>query len=134
MRAGSWTFRCNAGRRDEAAAPEPTRELLKKRGSAPTGITTDGLRSSGSASAEPGLAARPEQGLRKNDRAEVSRQPARRREREMQRFQSPGSARRFVSMHSTAYDTFDVPPHLISRRTLKVFRAEAMAHRHAAAA
>ena len=37
---------------------------------------------------------RHEQGLRKNNRAEVSHQPVRRRERKMQRFKSPGSAQR----------------------------------------
>ena len=38
--------------------------------------------------AEIGLSARHERGLRKNDRAENSHQPARRRERKMQRFAS----------------------------------------------
>ncbi len=75
-----------------------------------------------------------ERGLRKNNRAEVSHQPVRRRERKMQRFKSPGSAQRFVSMHSAAYNTFNVQRHLISRRTLRIFRAEAMAQWHAATA
>ena len=35
----------------------------------------------------------------------------------MQRFKSPGSAQRFVSMHAT-YNTFNLQRHLISRRTL----------------
>ena len=43
----------------------------------------------------------------------------------MQRFKSPGSAQRFVSMHSAACNTFKVQRHLISRRTLRTFRAEA---------
>ena len=51
----------------------------------------------------------------------------------MQRFKSPGSAQRFVSVHVAAYNTFNVQRHLISRRTLKTFRAEAMAQWHAAA-
>ena len=38
------------------------------------------------------LTARHEQGLRKNNRAENSHLPVRRRERKMQRFKSPGSA------------------------------------------
>ncbi len=50
----------------------------------------------------------------------------------MQRFKSPGSAQRFVSMHAAAYNTFNVQRHLISRRTLRTFRAGAMAQRHAA--
>jgi transposase-like protein len=80
------------------------------------------------------LAARHEQGLRKNNRAEVSHQPVRRRERKMQRFKSPGSAQRFVSMHSAMYNTFNVQRHPISRRRLRAFRTEAMAQWRAAAA
>jgi putative transposase len=110
------------------------RKLLGKQGFAPAVVTTDKLRSYGAAFAELGLAARHEQGPRKNNRAEVSHQPVRRRERKMQRFKSPVSAQRFVSMHSAAYDTFNVQRHLISRRTLRIFRAEAMAQWHAATA
>ena len=121
-------------RRDKAAALKLMRKLLRKQGFAPAVVTTDQLRSYGAAFAEIGLAARHEQGLRKNNRAEVSHQPVRRRERKMQRFKSPGSAQRFLSVHSAAYNTFNVQRHLISRRTLRAFRAEAMAQWHAAAA
>jgi transposase-like protein len=119
-------------RRDQAAARRLMRKLLRKQGFAPTEIITDRLRSYGAAFAEIGLTARHEQGLRKNNRAEVSHQPVRRREWKMQRFKSPGSAQRFVSMHAAAYNAFDVQRHLISRRTLRVFRAEAMAQWRAA--
>jgi transposase-like protein len=102
------------------------RNLLKKQGFAPALITTDKLRSYGAAFDDMGLAACHEQGLRKNNRAEVSHQPVRRRERKMQRFKSPGSAQRFVSMHSAVYNVFNLQRHLISRRTLRAFRAEAM--------
>jgi len=44
----------------------------------------------------------------------------------MQRFKSAGSAQRFFSTHAAIYDTFNVEHHLISRRTLRQFRAEAM--------
>ncbi len=90
-------------------------------------VTTGKLRSYGAAFTEIGLTARHEQGLRRNNRAEVSHQPARRRERKMQRFESPGSAQRFISVHSADYNTFNVQHHLISRPTLRTFRAEAMA-------
>src|SRR5918998_3339683 len=121
-------------RRDKAAARKLMRKLLRKQGFAPTEIATDKLRSYGAAFAEIGLAARHEQGLRKNNRAEVSHQPVRQRERKMRRFKSPGSAQRFVSVHSAVYNTFNVQRHLISRRTLRAFRAEAMAQWHAATA
>ncbi len=72
--------------------------------------------------------------MRKNSRAEVSHQPVRRRERKMERFKSPGSAQRFVSVHSAVYNTLNVQRHLISRCTLRAFRAEALAQWHAATA
>jgi transposase-like protein len=52
----------------------------------------------------------------------------------MQRFKSAGSAQRFLSVHSAVYNTFNVQRHLISRRTLRAFRAEATARWCAAAA
>ena len=52
----------------------------------------------------------------------------------MQRFKSPGSAQRFLSAHSAVYNTFNVQRHLISRRTLRVFRADAMEQWRAAVA
>ena len=121
-------------RRDKHADRKQMRKLLRKQGFAPTVVTTDKLRSYGAGFAEIGLSARHEQGLRKNNRAEVSHQPLRRRERKTQRFKSPGSAQRFVSVHAAAYNTFNVQRHLISRRTLRVLRAEAVAQWHAAAA
>jgi putative transposase len=71
------------------------------------------------------MRARHEQGLRRNNRAENSHQAVRRRERKMQRFKSAGSAQRFLSAHSAVHNTFNVQRHLISRRTLRRFRAEA---------
>ena len=82
-------------RRDKAAAVKLMRKLLKKQGFAPDVLVTDKLRSYGAAKAELSLSARHEQGLRKNNRAENSHQPTRRRERKMQRFKSSGSAQRF---------------------------------------
>ena len=121
-------------RRDKAAARKLMRTLLRKQGFAPDVVTTDKLRSYGAAFADLGLTARHEQGPRKNNRAEVSHQPVRRRERKMQRFKSPGSAQRFLAMHAAVYNTFNVQRHLISRRTLRLFRTEATARWKAAAA
>jgi putative transposase len=45
----------------------------------------------------------------------------------MQRFKSAGSAQRFLSLHAAAYNTFNLQRHLVPRRTLRAFRAEAMA-------
>ena len=112
-------------RRDKAAAAKLLRKLLKKQGFAPEVLVTDKLRSYGPAKSEIGLSARHEPGLRKNNRAENSHQPTRRRERKMQRFRSPGSAQRFLSLHAAVQNTFNVQRHLTSRRTLRVLRDEA---------
>jgi len=62
-------------RRNRAAAGKLIRKLLKKQSIAPSVITTDKLCSYGAAFSDLGLSARHEQGLRKNNRAEVSHQP-----------------------------------------------------------
>ena len=98
---------------------------------APPAITTGKPRPYGAAFAEIGITARHEQGLRENNRAEVSHQPVRRRERKMQRYKSSGSAQRFVSVHSADYSTSNPHRHLDSRRMLCAFRAEAVAQWHA---
>ena len=121
-------------RRDKSAARKLMRKLLKKHGFAPTVIVTDKLRSYASAFRDIGLSARHEQGLRKNNRAENSHLPVRRRERKLQRFKSPGSAQRFLSSHAAVYNTFNLQRHLISRRTLRIFRAEATDQWNAAVA
>jgi transposase-like protein len=90
-------------KRDKAAALRLMRKLLKKQGYAPRVLVTNKLRSYGCARRELGLTARHEQGLRKNNRAENSPQPVRRRELKMQRFKSPGSAQRFLSSHAAVH-------------------------------
>ena len=46
----------------------------------------------------------------------------------MQRFKSPRSAQRFLSAYSAVYNSFNLQRHLVSRRTLRLFRAEAAQH------
>ncbi|PVE20202.1 hypothetical protein DC522_33750 [Microvirga sp. KLBC 81] len=90
-------------------------------------MVTDKLPSYGAAIRELGLSAHHEQGLRKNNRAENSHQVVRRQEQKMQGFTSPGSAQRFLSIHSAVHNTFNFQRYLISRRTLRLFRTEAAA-------
>ena len=112
-------------RRDSRAALRLMRKLLRKQGFVPKLLVTDKLRSYGSAFRQLQLTCPHEQGLRKNNRAENSHQPVRRRERKMQRFKSARSAQRFLSMHAAVHNTFNLERHLVSRSTLRIFRAEA---------
>ena len=111
--------------RDSWAASRLMRKLLKKQGFAPKLLVTDKLRSYASAFRRLRLTCPHEQGLRKNNRAENSHPAVRRRERKMQRFKSARSAQRFLSMHAAIHNTFNLQRHLVSRATLRVFRAEA---------
>ena len=121
-------------RRDKHAALKLMRKLLRKHGFAPRLVVTDKLRSYGAAFRELHLTCRHDQEPRKNNRAENSHQVVRRRERKMQRFKSAASAQRFLSMHAAVHNTFNHQRHLISRSTLRIFRAEATAQWHNATA
>ena len=112
-------------RRDSRAALRLMRKLLKKQGFAPKLLITDKLRSYAAAFRRLRLTCPHEQGLRMNNRAENSHQVVRRREHKMQRFKSARSAQRFLSMHAAVHNTFNLQRHLVSRSTLRIFRAEA---------
>src|SRR5438132_11136259 len=100
-------------RRDSRAAMRLMRKLLRKQGFVPILLVTDKLRSYGSAFRHLQLTCPHEQGLRKNNRAENSHQPVRRRERKMQRFKSARSAQRFLSMHAAVHNNFNPQRHLV---------------------
>jgi putative transposase len=114
-------------RRDTRAALRLMRKLLKKEGFAPKLLVTAKLRSYAAAFRRLWLTCPHQQGLRNNNRAENSHQAVRRRERKLQWFKSPRSAQRFLSMHAAVHNTFNLQRHLISRSTLRIFRAEATA-------
>jgi putative transposase len=114
-------------RRNKRAAQRLLRKLLRKQGYAPDKIVTDGLASYGAALETMGGRSRHRPGrLCDNNRAENSHLSVRQRERKMQRFKSQGQAQRFVSTHGAIYNLFNVQRHLISRTTLRTFRADAM--------
>ena len=114
-------------RRNKRAALKLMRKLLKNQGVHPTKIVTDKLKSYGAVFRDLRLTHLHESGHRRNNRAESSHVPIRRRERKMQRFKSQASAQRFLSTYGPIYNLFNVQRHLISRSTLRIFRDLAMA-------
>src|SRR3981189_3502389 len=118
----------------EVLALRVMRKLLRKLGFAPKLLTTDKLGSYGATFRHLRLTCPHEQGLRANNRAENSHQVVRRRERKMQRFKSGGSAQHFLNMHAAVHNNFNLQRHLISRSTLRAFRAEAAAQWQSAVA
>jgi putative transposase len=113
-------------KRNKHAALKLMRQILKKYAFVPARMITDDLRSYGAAARELGIENRHERGRWKNNRAENSHQPTRRRERKMQGFKSPGSAQRFLSTHAAIYNTFNVQRHLSTRQTYRALRSAAM--------
>lgn len=113
-------------RRNKKAALKLMRKLLKKQGFVPDAFVTDKLPSYGAALKVLGLSKHHEFGGRKNNRAENSHLPVRQRERRMQRFKSAKSAQQFLSTHAATHNNFNVQRHLISRKTLRQFRNDAI--------
>jgi putative transposase len=101
-------------RRNTAAAKRFFRKLLRGLQYVPRVIVTDKLRSYGAAKREilPGVEHRQSRYL--NNRAEVSHQPTRRRERQMQRFKSARHAQRFLSTHGRIHNHFQLRRHRIT--------------------
>jgi transposase-like protein len=97
-------------------------KLLKKYAFVPERLVTDDLRSYSAAVRDLGIERRHERGQWKNNRAENSHQPTRRRERKMQRFKSSGSAQRFLFAHAAV----NVQRHLTSASTHRTLRAAAI--------
>jgi putative transposase len=114
-------------KRHQQAALQLMRKSLKKRAYIPDQIISDHLRSYGAAARDLGIGKRHVRGRWRNNRAENSHQPTRRRERKMQGFESRRSAQRFLSTYAAVYKTFNVQRNRISATTHRAFRASAMA-------
>ena len=113
-------------RRDTDAALRLLRRLLHNQPVGPQTITTDGLASYGAALDQLDMRHLHRPGrLREKNRVENSHLPIRRRERQQQRFKSQAPAQRFLTTLAAIYKIFDTQRHLISRQTLRRFRAEA---------
>ena len=93
-------------RRDKRAAKRVLRKLLKKQGRPSRVLVTDQLASYPVAKQKlmPGVEHRRHKGL--NNRADVSHQPTRRRERQMKQFKSASQVRRFLSARDQINNRF----------------------------
>jgi len=112
-------------RRDAEAAKRFFRRLLKSHGKSPWKIVTDKLGSYGVARRELMPAAIHDTGRYANNRAELSHQPTRARERGMRRFRSPEQAQRFLSAHAVVYNLFNLQRQLVSAAFYRLRRARA---------
>src|SRR5919107_1066540 len=101
-------------RRSTKAAKRFFKKLLKGLQYVPRAVVTDKLKSYAAAKRKilPGVEHRQSRYL--NNRAEVSHQPTRRRERQMQRFKSPRQAQQFLSSHAQIHNLFQLRRHRLT--------------------
>ena len=100
-------------RRNRRAAARFFRTLLRGEGCAPRRLVTDKLRSYTAAHRTVMLAVVHTTDQYANNRAEVSLQPTRQRERQMRRFTSAAQAQRFLSVHGVVLNLFRIGRHLL---------------------
>ena len=100
-------------RRDRHAAARFFRKLLKGQGRGPRRLITDKLGSYGAAHRTVMPAVVHSTRQYENNRAEVSHQATRQRERQMRRFKSVGHAQRFLSVHGVVQNLFRMGRHLL---------------------
>jgi len=114
--------------RNQRVAERFFRKLLKGQGASPRQMITDKLRSY-AAARRTALPSVPHVTDRyANNRAEVSHEATRERERRMRRFKSPGQAQRFLSVHAVVGNLFRIGRHLIRATHYRVLRARAFEH------
>ena len=98
---------------------------MKRQGRVPRRLITDKLRSYSAAQRKvmPSVVHCTDQYA--NNRAEVSHQPIRQRERQMRRFKSAAHVQRFVSVHGVVQNLFRVGRHLLRAAHHRVLRTRA---------
>lgn len=112
-------------RRNTKAATRFFRRPLKQQGQTPRRLVTDKPRSYRPAhrAVMPGTMHDTSQYA--NNRAELSHEPTRQRERRMRQFKSIGHAQRFLAVHGTMQNLFAIPRHLLGAKHYRIFRAAA---------
>ena len=114
-------------RRNRRAAVRFFRKILKKQGRLPRRLISDKLRSYPAArrAVMPSVVHCTERYA--NNRAEVSHQPTRQRERQMRRFKSPAHLQRFAAVHGVVQNLFRVGRHLLRAAHHRLLRTRALA-------
>ena len=121
-------------RRDQRAAERFLRRLLRGQRKEPFRMITDKLKSYGAAKRTilPGVTHDTQQYA--NNRAEVSHQPTRQRERQMRRFKSSRQAQRFLSAHGIITNLFRVGRQHLSSSNHRLLRSRSFSIWRAVAA
>jgi len=114
-------------RRDGKAAKHFFKRLMKAHRDEPRKIVTDKLRSYGVAHRELIPDTIHDTSQYANNRAELSHQPTRVRERVMRRFKSMQQAQRFLTDHAAVYNLFNLSHHVVSADHYRFFRLRAFA-------
>ena len=112
-------------KRDARAAIRFFRKVLKAQGEVPTWLCTDRLGSYRVAVREVLPGTQHDTSKYANNRAEVSHQPTRQKERQMRRFKSRHQAQRFLSLQAQIGNLFRYGRHLIRAAHHRFFRARA---------
>lgn len=114
-------------RRYGKAAKRFFKRLLRKYKSEPRKIVTDKLRSYGVAHRELLPEVVHDTSQYANNRAELSHEPTRVRERGMRKFKSIHQAQRFLDTHAAVYNLFNLGRYLVSAENYRYFRLHAFA-------
>ena len=114
-------------RRDGKAARRFFKRVLKRHQDEPRRIVTDQLRSYGVAHRELVPEAFHDTSQYANNRAELSHQPTRVRERGMRRFKSRAQAQRFPDVHAAVHNLVHLGRHHISACHYRELRQNAFA-------
>jgi len=114
-------------RRDGSAAKRFFRRLLRSYGGEPRKIVTDKLRSYGVAHRELIPETMHSTAQYENNRGEQSHEATRVRERGMRKFKSVGQAQRFLGVHATVQNLFNLGRHLVRAQHYRNLRVDAFA-------
>ena len=114
-------------RRHAKAAKRFFKRLVKKHIGEPRKIVTDKLRSYDVTHRELIPESIHENAMYANNKAELSHQPTRVRERGMRKFKSVKQAQRFLNTHAAVYNLFILRRHLVSAESYRLLRMRSFA-------